>query len=700
MSRPSRCARAPFVLLVAVAAAAGGSLPATDAVAVPWTGPVGSTVPVCVSATGVHTTADCLGGAISGDGRYVAFMTASPVLAPGDTSGTLDVLRLDRRTGRTILVNRTPRGTPSRGHAYWPSISADGRYVAFESEAADLVPGDTNGTWDVFLRDVVAGTTTRVSVSAAGAQGDAGSGDATVSADGRRVAFRSLASTLVPGDTNGSHDLFVRDLAAGTTVRADVADDGAQLADGAYHPVLSPDGSVLAFTSARTDLDPAGPSTNGVYVRDLAAARTRRVEATGGASGSAVGPPVALSTDGRLVLVGGAVVDRRTGVADEVCRRVDPTQQCSATAMSADGRFVVLDAIYTALRPAGSQPAARYFHAFVRDRRTGALDLLSATSTGQLANYGGTSRSISADGRTALVQSSFSTNLSPEGLWKKVWAPGDDEPIEGELYVRDRLAPPTSTGDVDRDGQADVLVVQRSTGKLLLVRGDGLHAAVRRTLATGWGRYDATTRVGDLDRDGYDDVVARSRTSGRLLLFRGTGTALRAPVQIGGPRWAGMREITGVGDLDGDGYRDLVAIEKATGRLYLVPGRGTSLGARRLVGLTWASMGELAGVGDLDRDGHPDLVARKNATGELFLYRGRGSGTTAGFRPRVRIGASGWDTMRDLVGAGDVDRDGRNDLLAVDVATGRLLRYPGTGTGLRSRQVFGTGFTADLHPLA
>ncbi|WP_158220451.1 VCBS repeat-containing protein [Kineosporia sp. A_224] len=232
------------------------------------------------------------------------------------------------------------------------------------------------------------------------------------------------------------------------------------------------------------------------------------------------------------------------------------------------------------------------------------------------------------------------------------------------------------------------------------MRGDGLHAAVRRTLATGWGGYDATTRVGDLDRDGYEDVVARSRTTGRLLLFRGTGTRLRAPVRIGGPRWAGMREITGVGDLDGDGYGDLVAVEKATGRLYLVPGRGTSLGARRLVGLAWASMGELAGVGDLDRDGHPDLVARKNATGELFLYRGKGSGTTAGFWPRVRIGASGWDAVRDLVGAGDVDRDGWNDLLAVDRATGRLLRYPGTGTGLRSRQVFGTGFTADLRPLA
>jgi hypothetical protein len=142
-----------------------------------------------------------------------------------------------------------------------------------------------------------------------------------------------------------------------------------------------------------------------------------------------------------------------------------------------------------------------------------------------------------------------------------------------------------------------------------------------------------------------------------------------------------MRELTPIGDLNGDGYPDLLAVQTATGALYLYPGRGTSLGPRLSLGTGWNSLDELAGVGDFNRDGAPDLIARQKATGELFLYPGR----TSRFGPRVRIGTSGWNGMRDLVGVGDFNRDGYPDLATVEKSTGYLYLYPGRGTGLGPR---------------
>lgn len=150
-----------------------------------------------------------------------------------------------------------------------------------------------------------------------------------------------------------------------------------------------------------------------------------------------------------------------------------------------------------------------------------------------------------------------------------------------------------------------------------------------------------------------------------------------------------MREITAIGDLNKDGYPDLVASQTGSADLYLYPGRqGTRLGsATRIAKGGWNSMSELTGVADFTRDGHPDLIARQGSTGKLFLYPGRKG--TLGAKKQI---GTGWNNKRDLLGVGDFDRDGYTDLAAVLKTPGSLMLYRGTGGGLRPGLRLATGY--------
>src|SRR6185295_15675730 len=142
---------------------------------------------------------------------------------PGDTNNFGDVFVRDVQLGTTVRVSVSSAGLQADSHAYAPSISADGRYVVFLSGATNLVPGDTLGWPDVFLHDLVTGTTERVNVSSAGAEANQSAISAAISADGGSVVFDSSATNLVGGDSNGYADVFVRELASGTTLRVSLA---------------------------------------------------------------------------------------------------------------------------------------------------------------------------------------------------------------------------------------------------------------------------------------------------------------------------------------------------------------------------------------------------------------------------------------------------------------------------------------------
>ena len=169
----------------------------------------GQTVRVAVDSAGVQGNDTSSDPSLSANGRVVAFQSFATNLVAGDTNGAGDVFVHDRRTGQTVRVSVDSAGVQGNSSSFDPSLSANGRWVAFQSFATNLVAGDTNGDCDVFVHDLTTGETVRVSVNSAGIQGNSESFFASLSAKGRVVAFTSDASNLVAEDTNGDSDVFV-----------------------------------------------------------------------------------------------------------------------------------------------------------------------------------------------------------------------------------------------------------------------------------------------------------------------------------------------------------------------------------------------------------------------------------------------------------------------------------------------------------
>ncbi len=235
---------------------------------------------VSVSSAGAEGNGFSNGPAISADGRYVAFDGEATNFVPGDTNGFRDVFVRDRQNGATERVSLDSSGIQGNEFSFDPSISADGRFVAFSSRATNFVPVDANfNRYDIFVRDRQSSATELVSLSSAGVQGDHDSNNPSVSADGRYVAFNSLATNLVPGDTNAKSDIFVRDRQIGATERVSVDSAGAQANGLCGIPMISADGRFVAFESDATNLVPG--DTNGVrdvFVRDRQSGTTERVK--------------------------------------------------------------------------------------------------------------------------------------------------------------------------------------------------------------------------------------------------------------------------------------------------------------------------------------------------------------------------------------------------------------------------------------
>jgi TolB protein len=240
---------------------------------------------------------------ISADGRYVVYVSGSTNLGPSDTNGVPDVYRFDQMTGRNQLVSLTSSGAQVvSGVIGFPTISADGNLIAFSTDAP-LVPNDTNAHTDVFVRNMTAGTTTRVSVDSTGAQAPHGGDDPRLSANGRFVAFDAL-DRLVPEDGNLSSEVYLRDLQAGQTSRVSVSVTGGD-PSGGYSTTtdISADGRYVVFTSIATNLVSGDQNDQAdVFVRDRVLGTTVRASVdANGAGGNGYSDAGTISSDGHYV---------------------------------------------------------------------------------------------------------------------------------------------------------------------------------------------------------------------------------------------------------------------------------------------------------------------------------------------------------------------------------------------------------------
>ena len=261
------------------------------------------TTRVSVDSSSIQGNGDSYDPVISADGRYVAFYSWATNLVPGDTNTTADIFVRDRQTNQTTRVSVDSGESEGNNYSYSPAISADGRYVAYYSSATNLVPGDTNAALDIFVRDRQAGVTTRASVDSSGNEGNSSSNSAAISADGRYVAFRSWASNLVPGDGNIALDIFVHDRQAGTTSLVSVGPSGNEGNGNSYDPAISADGRYIGFYSAATNLVFGDTNaTEDMFVHDRQTNKTTRVSVdASGNQGNKSSYDPAVGPDGRYV---------------------------------------------------------------------------------------------------------------------------------------------------------------------------------------------------------------------------------------------------------------------------------------------------------------------------------------------------------------------------------------------------------------
>jgi Tol biopolymer transport system component len=409
---------------------------------------------------------------LSADGRYLTFASRATNLSPDDADANRDVYVRDLETGTTILVSRATgaTGVKANGESFNPTISGDGRYVAFASDANNLSPSDTDTNIDVYVRDLVTGTTSLVSRAsgAAGADSNGPSTRPSISSDGRYIAFASLATNLSADDVDAFYDVYVRDLQADTTTLVSRATGsfGADANNNSDHPSISGDGRYVAFASYANNLSPAdSDSLVDAYVRDLQTNTTSVISLANGVSGakgngSSLGAEI--SADGRYV----AFVSNATNLSPDdtdthydiylrdlqvsTTTLVSRASSVSGTnsndeanwpSISSDGRFVGFASLSTNLSPDDTDADN---DAYFRGLQTSTTTLVSRASgaAGAKGNMplldcqppydGCPSSMVSPDGRYVAF-ASLATNLSP-----------DDPDSTSDLYVRDLGASTTS----------------------------------------------------------------------------------------------------------------------------------------------------------------------------------------------------------------------------------------------------------------
>ena len=370
-------------------------------------------------------------GLMSEDGRFVVFSSDADNLVPDDTNGVTDVFMRDRLTGTTSRISVSSVGQQANAWSGHACISADGMVIAFCSAADNLVAGDINGRFDVFVHHRVSGQTERVSLSSSGNEGNDGSYDPSLSHDGRYVAFLSLASNLVDDDLNGEVDAFWHDCQTGITQRASVADDGSEGNQFTSNGMISYDGNLVVFRSLSDNLVPGDSNTAwDVFVRDIGAGQTYRVS-----------------------------------VASDGTQHTDTLNNngCLMGTISKDNRYAVFS-----IKPDGlvAGDVNGYGDVYLHDRSTGQTSLVSVATDGSQGNGESKVLNISYDGRFILF-SSKATNFSAQ----------DGNP-DSDLYVRDRI-----------QGTTELVSLSHGTS------AGGEAQLVKANMGASWGHVDSAGEV-------------------------------------------------------------------------------------------------------------------------------------------------------------------------------------------------------------
>lgn len=395
----------------------------------------GTITRVNVSNSGLQANSSSLTCSINADGSKIAFESQADNLAGTDTNYTSDIFVRDLKSGTTVRASVDSFANAANSTSATPNISADGSKVAFESLANNLVGGDFNGTWDIFVRDLNTSTTTRVSINSNALEGNSYSFSPSLNTDGSKVAFWSLSDNLESGDANGSADVFVRDLDSGVTRRVSLNSSGQEGNSYSFSPSLSADGSKVAFISAASNL--ASGDTNDVadiFVRDLATGLTTLVSVNSNGAQSnressapslnATGTEIVFSSEAttlvnsdnngfRDLFVRNLAANTTTlasiGVGSSYFAQGNNSSYSYRVGVSADGTKIAFASEANNLTDGDTNNVSDIF---VRDLTTGTTRRISISSDGTQANGGSFSPGLSGDGNKVVFESDASNLVS------------------------------------------------------------------------------------------------------------------------------------------------------------------------------------------------------------------------------------------------------------------------------------------------
>jgi Tol biopolymer transport system component len=409
------------------------------------------------------------------------------------------------RLVRGPVVEGDSASSMGMGSRYRASLSANGRFAVFESFASNLVPGDGNKAYDVFVRDMLQNQTTRVSVNSLGDEANGHSTRATISADGRYVAFSSTATNLVPDDTNAAADIFVHDLVQHTTVRVSVDSDGLQSNGNSIDPVLSADGAIIAFTSGASNLDPRdGNATWDVYSHDRKSGVTALISRTpAGLAGNAASGSPAISADGQVVVFNsdaGDLVPEDTNAEADVFYVVGDAPSIRASVasdgaqanarsldpdISDDAGTIVFMSLASNLTAGDDNDA---YDIYVRKLVSGTTGVVSASASGEHADAVSFGPALSGDG-SKVSFFSLAHNLIDN----------DTTTTQTDVYVKNLKNGVIEVASVDSEGtqgnydnrssslsgDGSIVVFESASTNLVADDKNGFFDVFTRNLATG-----------------------------------------------------------------------------------------------------------------------------------------------------------------------------------------------------------------------
>jgi Tol biopolymer transport system component len=636
--------------------------------------------------------------AISSDGRYVAFQSDATNLVVNDTNNQGDIFRHDLQTRQTIRISVASDGTQGNGASIEPAISADGQYIAFRSDATNMVTGDSNGVQDVFVHDRNGGQTTRVSVASDGTQGNDVAGDPSISLDGQYVAFHSVATNLVVNDTNAKVDIFVHDRQNGQTTRVSVASAGTQANDNSNIASISADGRYVAFQSTATNL--VGSDTNGatdIFVHDRQTGQTSRVSVgAGGVQAAGSSLYAAISADGQLVvfdsdannLIGEDdtngvrdvfVRNRQTGTTVRVSMNstgIQGNNNSQIAAISGDGQYVAFQSIATALVGNDTNNVEDVFR---HDRQTGETTRVSQTGDGVEGNSTSRSPSVSADGRYVAFESN-ATNLVP-----------NDSNNVYDIFVRDRQTGQTNLVSVDSDGTQG-----NNNSQLPFISSDGRYVTFQ----------SAATNLIANDTNGRTDIFIHDRVKGETSLVsvasngtQGDNVSVFASVSDDGRFVAFRSAATNLVANDTNGVEDIFVHDRQNGQTIRVSvasdgTQGDDLSVNPFISADGRYVAFFSNATNLvpnDTNGFYDIFVHDRQNGQTTRVSVASDGTQAlnGNSSTARISPDGryvvfHSAANNLVGS---DTNNITDIFVHDRQTGQTQRVSVSSTGVEGNGI-------------